>query len=150
MGSIYVAARAEASVSVPQDLMTIRAPTSAAVIIHEVKVIQTSDTDSEQILVRLRRTPQGGSGAGIAVIPRGLQDESITSRCLVTANNTTQATGGDIVHVDGWNVLGGWHYLPAPEHRIVVGPGDFFNVQFDKTPNSPLTVSTMVVFEEIG
>lgn len=57
-----------------------------------------------------------------------------TSATGVTA--TSEGTDGDYLHVEGFNILNGFMYLPTPEERIIVPQGGIIALKFLDAPSS--------------
>jgi hypothetical protein len=71
---------------------------------------------------------------------------------VVEVNNTTPLSGGTSVtlHIDAFNVLGGFVFMPTPEMRPVAAPGTYFVIDLPAAPADPLTMNGTVYFEELS
>lgn len=156
MGRLYAAVFEGVSVSAVQDLFELQAPADASVVIHRVTVTQEVSETSEQLPIQLKRgegSVTSGSG-GATVTPTPLSKGDAAFGGVVERNNTTQLAVGTgaikIMHREGWNVLSGYDYRPTPEERPQISPSDYFVVSLPTAPGAALTVSGVLVFEEIG
>lgn len=149
MGRMYSAVFEEVAVTVVQDLFEIVAPADAVVIVHSFEISQSSDTDSEQLNLLFHRGSTSGSG-GSTPTARPLEVGTAAFGGTVEANNTTQSTEGVHLHTASFNVLNGYIWMPTPEARIVLSPSGRLNIELQTAPADSLTMSGVVVFEEIG
>lgn len=152
MGLMYSAVFEEVAVTAAQDLFTVTAPSDAAVVIHAVYLGQSTDagdTESEQLSVILHRPSAAGSG-GTSATPRPLQVGFPAAGSTVDVNDTTQATEGNIIHADCFNVMAGWVWIPTPECRPVISPSGLVTVELQTAPADSITMSGTILFEEIG
>ena len=62
---------------------------------------------------------------------------------------SAEGTDGDIVHLDAFNILNGWFYVPVPEERIIVPPAGIIGLKFPIAP-SAMDVFAGIVWREIG
>lgn len=149
MGRIYTGSFQGVAVSAGQDLFELNAPSDAVVILHEIKITQDSDTDSEQLEFSIQRATASGSG-GTTPTARPLEIGNAAFGGTVEANNTSQATTLTLIYTEAQNILNGWHYLPTPEMRIVLSPSGRIVVRLENVPTDELTMNGVIVFEEIG
>lgn len=152
---IYSAVFGGVAVSAIQDLFEITAPADAAVLIHEIKIGQSSDygdSEAEGLRVQLTRGHGTSGSGGSAVTPTPLEAGFAAAGSTVEANNTTQASAGTpvVLYEDAFNAQIGWHYLPTPEARIVLSPSALFVVELPVAPADAVTMSGTMIFEEIG
>lgn len=157
MSRMYTVSIKGVVVSAAQDLLELTGAAGKLLRIHEIKISQSSDAgdaQSEQLQIVMQRLTGGytsGSG-GSAPTPRPLDPGSPAASFTAEINNTTQASGGtavDIV-VDSFNVLGpGWHYLPVPECRPVLGASSAIVVSMP-APADAITVNGYIKVEELG
>lgn len=160
MGMRYAAVFEDVAVSAAQDLFEITAPTDAAVIVHSVRVGQSSDfgdAAAEGLSISMVRGEATTSGSGgSTVTPAPLEAGFAAAGSTVEANNTTKQTVGSpagtltVLYNDAFNVQVGFLYQPVPEERPIISPGDLFTVELVGAPTDALTMSGTIVFEEIG
>lgn len=157
MGQMYSAVFEAISVSAVQDAFELQAPSDASVVIHRVVLTQEVTETSEQLPVVLTRgegSVTSGSG-GSTVTPGRLGAKGLPAfGGTVERNNTTRLAVGTgalvVLHREGWNVLSGFDYRPTPEERPQIAPSDFFAVGLPTAPGAALTMSGVIIFEEIG
>jgi hypothetical protein len=154
MGSMYVSVIDGLSVSAIADIFYLKPASTRAVVIHEIRLTQETSETSEQLPLKLFRTSTDNSANGTANTPAPLNPNAAAS---VGATVRTNITGGSLaaettlLRVESENVLGGWHYLPTPEDRIVIpAGGNGFVAKLKTAPAAALTLSGVMVFEEIG
>lgn len=157
MGRKYTVTVDAVSVSAAQDVFEITGASNKLLLIHEIKISQSSDAgdaQSEQLKVIFKRFTSSytsGSG-GSAPTPRPLEPSNAAASFTAEINNTTQATGGTSVNLlaDSFNVIGpGFHYLPIPESRIVIAPSSALIVAIT-APADAITLNGYAVVEEVG
>lgn len=154
MSRLYTAVFDSVAVAAQQDLFELTAPAATGLMIHEIRIGQSSTTTGAELLLRLKRgtsTTTSGSGGGTAT-PVALCPGDAASVTTVEINNTTKMVVGSgtisQLLADTFNVLSGWIWLPTPEMRIVVSPSQRFTVELATTPGASLTLSGTITFEE--
>lgn len=156
-GRIYSATFQAVAVSVVQDLFEILTPSTAVMVLHRITITQQSeegDAQDEQLrcsVYRVTGAPTSGSGGSTAT-PRPHNQGDSAAGITVEINNTTQLSGGTSVALwsEAWNVRAGWDFYPAPENRPTFQPSTRCLVTLDEAPADAITMSGMVVFEEIS
>lgn len=156
--TIYRVGYSGQAVTAQQDLWSILAPTTGIVLIHHVVISQASDykdVEDEGLVIQLDRgattTGSGGTavtvGSGNAVEPAGPAFGGTVRR-----NDTTKASAGtiSILHAETWSVRSPFEFLPPPELRPIVAPGQRFVVELASTPADSLTVAGSISFEYLG
>lgn len=155
MGRMYTAAFSGISVSAAQDFFELTAPATGVILLHEVHITQDAGETSEQLPVTIKRVPAtvtSGSG-GASVTPAKKAPGDASSGATVERNNTTRATSTgtiETIHRLGDNVLNGWHWVFAPEARVVVPPSGVLVVGLETAPGAALTMSGEITWEEVG
>lgn len=152
MGRMYTVPISAVSVSVAQDLWELAAADDHPLILHALFVSQSSDTDSEQIRITVKRitgSPTSGSG-GSAPTPAPLDPSGSAAGFTAEINNTTQLTGGTAVtlHEESFNVLNGYVYLPTPEMRPKCAGNQYLLVSIP-APADALTMNCTAYVEEV-
>lgn len=159
MGRMYTVEKADVAVSALQDLIEILAPTDAVVVIHEWEVFQTSDVgDAAEEILRLETVRGVGSvtsgSGGTTPTAQPVQDGDTAFGGTVEANNTTRMAAGtgtlETLEQRGWNVRIPFPKVYTPETRPVISPGNRWTLALPVAPADALTVSVMVLLEEIG
>lgn len=158
MGMRYSGSVSAVAVSAAQDFFELVCPADAVIVIHSIRIGQSSDfgdSAAEGLEVAFKRGVGSTSGSGGSTPAKNaLETGFAASGATLEANNTTQAVAGggsltEILH-DVFNVQIGFLYQPVPEERIVLSPGDEFYVSLDSAPGDALTMSGTMVWEEIG
>lgn len=161
MGRFYVVSFIGVTVSAAQDLFELVAPTSAQsslVLIHEWQIFQTSDVaDAAEEILRIETVrgigavTSGSGGTSSTVTALDLGDPSYQGSCEV--NNTTRMAGGagGVVTLEqhGWNVRVPLQRIYPLEMRPVLVPGDRWTLSLPAAPADPLTMTGMLLLEDI-
>jgi hypothetical protein len=156
MGLFYTAQFNAVAVTAAQDLFEITAPADAVVILHWIRLTQSTeiaDAQEEELSILFKRgattTGTGGTQA-IAAVP--IEFGFPAQGSVIDVNNTTKATSGTIttLHADTWNVRGPFEWLPTPECRFVLSPSQRFTVELVAAPTDSITMNGVMYFEEIG
>jgi len=153
MSRIYAAVMNSVAIAAAAEVFYIKAPTDSVVRVHEVKLTQDDSETSEQLPIRMYRTATDQSAKGTSITPSPLSEGDSAFGGTVRSNILTAATfatPGDALVADSQNILNGWHYLPIPEARIDISPGDGFVVKLNAAPSASLNFSGYVILEEIG
>lgn len=156
-GPVHVVSFAEVEVSAAQDLFELLAPADAALAIHLVKFAQSSDYGDaaaealDVLMKRVTGAPTSGSG-GSTPTPTALSPSAAASGVTIEANNTTQLSGGTqaTLLADAWNVQLPFEYIPPPEQRPIISPSTRFVVELPNAPGDAITLSGLLMWEEIG
>lgn len=157
MGRIYSVPFSAVAVSAAQDLWEILVPSDAVLILHSVIITQSSDAKDEEeellrvTIKRITGSPTSGSNGSSATPTKRSSGDSAAG---VTAeiNNTTRLSGGtaEIIHDEAFNIRSGFYYIPTPEQRPEISPGNYLLVGLETAPGDALTMSGTLVFEELG
>ena len=157
MGRMYSVTFDGVAVSAAQDLFELTGAAGMAVILHEIRLAQSSDAGdaaAEMARIKLLRFTgayTGGSG-GSAATPQKFNPGDAAATAAAEVNNTTQATGGTsvILLADAWNVQAGYQWLPTPECRPILAASSALVLSLVAAPADALTMSGTLIFEEIG
>lgn len=159
MARRYTAVFEDIAVTAVQDFFEIAAPATGIVKVIKWSIFQTSDVGDteEEILaietVRGDGTVTSGSG-GASVTPEPIDNGDGAAGSTVERNNTTRMVVGtgtlDVLEKYGWNVRVPIDIVYTPEEQPVISPSDRWTLSLNDTPGDSLTVSGMIVFEEIG
>ncbi len=160
MGQVYSASFAGVTVlaGAPgiQDLFQIVPPADAIIVIHSITIGQESDagdSEAEMLRVNLSKTDLTVNGSGGSTLtPVGHERGFAAAGAIVEANNTTLSTVQTLMQALPFNVQAGLFYQPTPEERIILSADilDGFVVNLPVGPADDLTMSGVIVFEEIG
>jgi hypothetical protein len=147
------------AVTAIQDLFEIVAASSTALIIHQVQLAQITeiaDAQEEMLSLSYKRGTSGttsGSG-GSAPTPVKLETGMAAASSTAEVNNTTIAVVGGgtltVMWMDSWNVRQQYLWLPTPELRPVISPGERFILTLNAAPADSITMAGNVWFEEFG
>ena len=115
-------------------ILQLTAPAATSFDVVRAWVTQSASTTSAQAVVQLNR--KSAAATVTALTPVRLNTGDPVS--VVTAGHTATAEGTDtdILIREGFNVLSGWLYLPVPEERITVRPGETLALKFPTAPAS--------------
>jgi hypothetical protein len=153
MGRKYTCPIDALSVSAVCELFFIAAPSDAVVVLHELVITQDDSETSEALPLRVFRTATDQSAKGSAITPAPLEagdaafGGTVRSNILTAATFATETT---MLLSEAQNLLNGWHYLPAPEDRIILSPSGRLVVKLDAAPAAARLISAYAVIEEIG
>ena len=144
---IYVARLDATVVSTAITLIQVNAPATAVLEILKAWVSQTLSEVSTQEEIQILRTTTAGTGTSFT--PILLSPATAAAAATATTNHTAEGTAGDSLIREGFNVLGGWVYLPVPEERIFVAPSGRIALKFPVAPASA-TFTAGIIWREIG
>jgi hypothetical protein len=150
MGRMYSGGASAAVTGANVDLLEINAPSDATVIVHEITITQSSDTDTESARITIQRSTGSSGSGGSSNTPNPLEvgDPAFGGTCEV--HNTTRATTLVMLRSEGFNWLSGYQYLPTPETRIKISPSGRLVLNLEGTPADSLTIEVTYVIEEVG
>ncbi|MEE8598000.1 MAG: hypothetical protein V3S69_00510 [Dehalococcoidales bacterium] len=146
---VYSAVFDAVSVSAIQDLFNLLAGTNNSVVLISVSLFQETQTSSELLQIKYQRIAGAGTG-GSAPTPRPRDPGLAAADASCRANDTTQGTPGNVDHIDGWNVVNPYLYLPVPEERITVPGAGRIAVELETAPIAAMTMSGTIVWGELG
>ena len=156
LGRLYYASLDAIAVSVVTDLFWVGSPTDAITVIEEILITQETLETSEQLPLRVFRTTTDNSAAGTGGVVNPAEVGSPAYGGVVRHNISGGSLSAETTPLFSiaQNILNGWHWLPTPEHRIVLTPAagtaGRLAVKLDTAPGSGLTVSGYMVLREIG
>ena len=157
MSRIYTAQFNGVAVTAQQDFFEIVAPSTAAILIHDLwlgQITEVGDAAEEELLILLKsgQTTTGSGGSAPAKVPRSVA--SSASGATVAANNTTKASAGTIVTHGGyppvWNIRVPHQMIWTPETRPLLAPSRRWTCELATTPVDSITISGSVTWEELG
>jgi hypothetical protein len=132
------------------DLLEINAPSDAVVILHEVAVEQSSETDSEALAFKIHRGSTSGSSGG-SVTPSPVNVGAPAFGGTVESGNTTQGNEGAFIAAGGANSLNpGWYFQPPDEGKPVISPSGRIIIELETAPADAITIKVRALIEEIG
>jgi hypothetical protein len=153
MSRVYSATFSNQNVNVNQDYFQIQNSSSNVVAVHEIRIGQDSSGTATQLRVgvyRLQGSMTGVAGTSVTPLAKEVGDpasamQRVQSTSLITGSGTTSTS---LWLVDDFNTLSGWYYLPAPEDRLYLAPGNSVVVRALTTTSA--VMNGTVVWEEIG
>jgi hypothetical protein len=155
-GPVYTAPFSATTLTTnPIDLFCVVASSLSRVVIREVRLGQYTEFGDAQAellsLTMMVGSTEESTGTAISSLNVKTHTGASTAASLVVGPSTNLAsTGSANVHwADSWNVAAGLLYSPLPPERIVVQPGERFNVRMS-APADALTLNGTLVFQEIG
>jgi len=155
-GPVYtVPFSAQALTTNENDLFCLVASTDSRVVIREIRLGQYTEFGDAQAellsLTMMVGSTEESSGTGIT--PRNVKTHTgaPTADSSVVGPSTTLAstTSANVHWADSWNVAAGLLYSPLPPERLVIQPGEIFNLRMS-APADTLTMNGTLVFQEIG
>lgn len=156
-GRIYtVAWDTPTAVSAKIDVFEIAPADDKPVLIHELKMWQTTelgDAAEEIIGVQfLRGYTTSGSVGGTSTAARRMAGDAAASFTHECRNTTLASTGTpDVVEADGWNVRVPYIWTPAPEDRPFCSEAQSrLVVRLMAAPADALTMYATLKVEELG
>lgn len=93
----------------------------------------TSVTSAQSDVILLRKT---ATITGTAITPVRLEVGDPTPVTTAKRTATVEGTDGEIVAGEGFNIINGWLYLPAPEERVWVPTSGMIALKFPTAPAS--------------
>ncbi len=146
-GRIYTSTFNVAAQTAVQDLFQVLAASNVSVEILEILITFGAGTDERVRIMGHYGTTNGSGGSTPTPRPRdpGLQ----AADTIVEANNTTQATDGNIVIDRMQDVRTPFHWLPTPQLQIFMPGGDLWHLSLEDTITST-EISGEITFEERG
>ena len=151
MGILYTVEFNGVAVTAAQDLFQVEAVT-VPIRIHEITISQhtdVGDAEAESLLIRLRGEITDTVTDDLAGVP--LQGARTTANLSNLAiNEGTQITTGAVdIYSEAWNIALPFKYIPTPETRYEIPPGDAFVVDLATAPADSITCHGTLVFEEL-
>lgn len=149
-GRNYVLSNSIASFTGPKTVFEIGAATNTVLLIHRIKVSQsTSETDDSTLLTWGYYTASG-TGTSVAANVEALDPGDAAFGGTAEDNHTVDiATGEIILGREGISTLAGFEKIFLPESRPVIPGAGFFALNLD----AAITSATLVYeceFEELG
>jgi len=158
-GLVYTASFPLTAIAAQIDFFEILCPTDAVVCLHEVHIgqeIDEGDSEAELLgyqIVKGLGSVDSGSGGAAATIGRKMTGFPTLGSTVERLNTTKMAVGTGTLETwfsDSFHVAAGLHYVPTPEDRPYVSPGDRITVELDETPTDSLSFRGTIKFSEIG
>jgi hypothetical protein len=150
MRGVYIAqATVAANTAGTKDLLSIVAPSTAAVEILSIKVTDRDNDTNEQFVIEIQRaggTPAGGTGLTIIKTESGSAAASSTAMSSPTSGITSPAA----IEEFAGPLLGGIRETFIPEGRPTLAPSEVFVVNQSAAISTATNLQVVVKFREIG
>jgi len=121
-------------------LAQIKAPACCALEIMRAFISQYGTTTSLQERIQLCRKTTRATIPAFTPIALSCSQQAAYAVASSCSNGsgvaTSEGTDGNILWEEGFNVLNGWQYLPVPEERITVEPGEGVGLKFPTAPTT--------------
>lgn len=154
MGMMYMLPLefAYTAANAPMDLLEIVAPTDAVVILHEIFFGQSVSETSEAFDCEIHDGFTSSGSGGAAITPDPIEGGfGAAGGTYETGNTTPASTSGTKRGTIPFNALNGFHYLPTPETRMTISPGQRLVFHLPTDPTVDLSaVDGYALVEEIG
>ena len=113
---------------------------------------ETIDTSDQQPIEIIRKSAAATvtSFTPLLLRPSDAAADAVGGTAATGTNATVEGTDTDIVHLDAFNILNGWFYVPVPEERIWVAPGGIIGIKFPVAPGASMDVFAGIVWRETG
>lgn len=154
-GRIYRIPFVDIAVTAVQDFFEVVSASTKVTVIKELHLYQSSDVgDAAEEMLRVAiksgSTTSGSGGASVTPVPSNLGDAAFAG--TAERNNTTQATSGTIVTHEAFafNIRAGFVRIFTPEVEIVLAPSARATVELLAAPTDSLTMSGVLIVEELG
>ena len=152
-GRVYTISGTIASVSAAQSLIQIKSGASSMCEILRAWITQTTSETSDTGIAEIHRNSAAATVTDQDPQPHEFTDQEAlaTGGTAATGINASgEGTPGDVLIVEGFNVLSGWVYLPTPEERIWVPPAGFLLLKSDAALSVTVTLACGITFREVG
>jgi hypothetical protein len=134
------------SVTDDGDFFQLRSVANVLIIIHEIRVYQTSDTTLAMNGIEFNRGTGGAAGNALTENKWNIGNPTVLGTAFSLA--TTDVGSIDLTMSLGWNILQEFLWLPTPQFRIELAAADHFGISLVNTDT--LTIGGNVVWEEIA
>lgn len=150
MGRMYTVMMDQQSISASGDLLQIAPGAGKPIKIHRMMLSQHADETSQHLAVDLvKATTDGSGGTSVTAAPNTSGTPAAGTTCL--RQNSTPAAGTITKYYKrGDNALNGWDYDPTAEEMFEVASSDVAVVRLLDSPTAALTMTCVIIFEELG
>lgn len=137
------------TIAAVQDVFSLKAGAANGIELHEIDLSAGGVTAPAEIRLRLKRLPAtvtSGSGGSLPTPYAVDSGDTRTSVATARTNDTAQATTSGtpaVLAAWQWNVLTPWQYLPAPEDREIIQPGEALVLDIPGAPASTIVSGTI-------
>jgi hypothetical protein len=136
------------AVSTAKDVLRVSAPATMLLVVLRAWITQSGSVTSEMNRALLQRASDAQSGTSETPekIEVGDPAATFTAQSL-TADHTLV---GDPVVDEGFNLVSGFLWVPAPEERIWIPPSGRLVLRLGVAPSASKTVSAGLIVGEVG
>lgn len=155
MGNIITGSGASSiAASFTGEYISLKADASNPILVHSIRIGQYSDagdSEAEMLQVRLSRYTgvQGTTGGSAGQDTPHEVGGPVTGANVHVGSTALSATGVVVILEDSFNVQAGWLYLPTPEERIWIAPGEGLAAVSPAGPADALSLTASITYEEI-
>jgi hypothetical protein len=125
---------------------------NGVIIIHECRLGQyeaTAAAQNEVLVYRMTATVTGSGGQSVTPVQKEPYDPVSWTPYYQTLNSQPAGAGTSKLWLsDSWNNLQGWLWLPAPEDRLVLSPGN--SIVIRATTGYSFAMTGSLIWEEMG
>lgn len=143
-----------AAVTTAKTLLYVTAPADAVLEILSARITAQDEDTSEQIMAELNRISSLGTPTATSITPKPTEEGSAafggTAKSNVTASEPTYDDESNAIASGGANKLAGWEYVPLPEERPIIAPGDSVGLRLIDAIANSTDLTAEIVFREIG
>ena len=109
------------------------------------------DTTNQQPVELIRKSVAATVTSFTPIVLRATDAaaDAVGGTAATGTDASAEGTDGDIVHLDSFNILNGWFYVPVPEERITVAPSGIIALKFPIAP-AAMDIFAGIVWREIG
>ena len=151
-GRVYTISGVVTGVTTAQSLIQIKAGASTMVEILRAWISNTTSETSDTGIAEIHRNSAAATVSSQAALKHHDSDQAakaVNGTAATGIDATGEGTPGDVLIVEGFNVLAGWTWLPTPEERIWVPPAGFLLLKSDLAISS-VTLACGITFREVG
>jgi len=158
-GMVYTASFPLTAVTAQMDFFEGLCPTDSVLCLHEVHIGQETeagDTEAELLgykIVKGLGAVTSGSGGITAASGKKMTGYPASGATVEAVNTTKMVVGSGTLEIwteDTFHVAAGLHYVPTPEDRPKVSPGDRITVELAKTPADSISFRGYMKYSLIG
>lgn len=154
MRGVFRATGTVAAVTTAKTLVYVTAPSDAVLELLSARVTAQDEDTSEQMFVELNRIATLGTPTATTLTPKPTEEGSAafggTCKYNVTGSEPTYDAVTDAIAAGGANKLAGWEYVPLPEERAYISPGDTVALRLVDALSVSTDLSFELTFREIG
>jgi hypothetical protein len=113
----------------------------------EAHITNVDSETSTQELMEIVRFATAGTG-GTAITEEPLDPGDAAASFTAVEEPTVEGGTPTNLHLEAWNILTGWHYVPVPEARIRLEGGDILGIRIAEALEATVSLVGYVVVQE--